>query len=98
MCARAFQCQIEGGGATFCTSPKSYSGLTDGWHIFQAVDADSVHRHRLLHLDTDSRRGIWLYRGSGPGQPYVGLQLGLIVGQPGCNHVKFASSPCTREM
>lgn len=31
----AYQCQIDGGSFTSCTSPKSYSGLTGGSHTFK---------------------------------------------------------------
>jgi hypothetical protein len=39
-----FKCQLDGGGFSACASPKSYSSLVDGSHIFQVegVSADGA--------------------------------------------------------
>jgi hypothetical protein len=38
----SYQCQIDGGGFSPCTSPKSYSSLTQGAHTFSVTATDIV--------------------------------------------------------
>ena len=36
-----FQCQIDNGGYSTCSSPKTYTGLTDGSHTFEVKSIDA---------------------------------------------------------
>ena len=43
--AATFQCSIDGGPATACSSPRSYSGLADGSHHFTVAGTDDASNH-----------------------------------------------------
>jgi hypothetical protein len=67
-----FQCQLDGGGYTTCSSPKSYSGLGAGSHTFsvRAVDAagnaDATPASRSWTIDLTAPQTTI---GSGPADP-----------------------------
>ena len=50
-----FECQLDGGGWSSCSSPKSYAGLSQGSHTFQVPRHRRRRQHRRhareLHLD-----------------------------------------------
>jgi len=43
-----FECQMDGGGFASCSSPKSYSGLSEGSHNFQVRATDAVGNVELV--------------------------------------------------
>ena len=62
-----FECELDGGGFSSCSTPKSYSGLSEGSHTFKVRATDQAGQHRRLaravHVDGGHRqpeRGLHL--------------------------------------
>ena len=55
------QCQLDGGGYSTCSSPKSYSGLADGQHTFQVRATDAAG-----NVDQSSASYTWVVDLAGP--------------------------------
>jgi hypothetical protein len=67
-----FQCQIDAGGYSACTSPKSYTGLTAGSHIFNVRATDSA-----VNTDSTPASYTWTIDTSVPTVP-TGLSAAVI--------------------
>jgi hypothetical protein len=52
-----FQCALDGGGYSFCSSPKTYSGLSDGSHSFKVQTIDEIGNE-----DASPARYDWVIR------------------------------------
>jgi hypothetical protein len=66
----SFQCQLDAGGWSACTSPKSYSGLSAGSHTFEVRATDAAE-----NTDATPATHIWTIDLSAPDT--------TITGQPG---------------
>jgi predicted outer membrane repeat protein len=59
-----FECQMDGGGYTSCTSPKTYDGLLDGRHTFEVRAT-----HRAGKTDPTPASYIWTIDTQPPDNP-----------------------------
>lgn len=61
--AKGFECTLDGGAAQSCTSPTSYSNLTDGSHTFTVAAVNGP------QVDTTPERQTWKVDGTPPTAP-----------------------------
>ena len=66
----SFECQLDGSGYSACSSPKSYTGLSEGSHTFQVP--------RSMPWDTPTRRRPHIPGQSTPRRPRQRSHLGLL--------------------
>ena len=62
----SFQCQLNGGGFSPCTSPKSYTGLGEGSHTFQVRAIDFAG-----NIDPTPASYTWVVDTTAPAAPVV---------------------------
>jgi Ca2+-binding RTX toxin-like protein len=103
----SFACRLDGGRFGECTSPKSYSGLTDGAHTFQVLARD-----RAGNVDTSPASFTWivdtmppqttidsrpatLSPSSSPSFSFSGTDGGSGVGSFACRLDGGGFTPCT---
>src|SRR3989338_2584496 len=66
-----FQCQMDSGGYSACTSPKSYTGLTAGSHTFYVKATDSAG-----NIDSTPASYTWTIDTTAPSSPAVSINSG----------------------
>jgi hypothetical protein len=67
----SFECQLDGGGWSTCTSPQNYSSLADGSHTFNVRATDSVG-----NLDSTPASATWIIDTSAPALPETTITNG----------------------
>ncbi len=77
-----FECQLDGGGYSSCTSPKSYSSLSDGSHTFlvratdPAGNTDASAASHTWQVDTTAPSSTITFPGSGSSYNTSGWNAG----------------------
>lgn len=61
--AKGYVCALDGGGAQTCTSPWTYTGLTDGTHAFTVASVNGKQK------DSTPARQSWTVDSTPPGAP-----------------------------
>src|SRR5207248_2568264 len=59
-----FECRLDGGSSSSCTTPRTYSGLADGSHIFEVRATDQAG-----NVDTSPAAYIWQIDNVAPSAP-----------------------------
>ena len=70
--AASYECQLDGGGYSPCSSPKSYSGVSEGPHTFEVRGVDSAGNR-----DSSSATASFVVKQDPPPEPEQGETTNL---------------------
>ena len=75
-----FECALDGGGFTACSSPKTHTGLGSGSHTFQVRSLDVAG-----NVDATPASFIWVVDVTGPAAPTIGPSPASVVSTTGAS-------------